>query len=156
MQCEWTQRIPRQPPRSKPASKASRGPSLQRNYHPLRPRNIGPGVHLSFLSLPNSRLLSSSEREYFAFFPHTSMVRWLGKPWQWASLHYVYSHIAPHSSVVTSMILAISATELEGIRHMERLRSEQLASHDPWPGEAGTVHYQSALRDFLLILSKSQ
>lgn len=84
------------------------------------------------------------------------MVRWLGKPWQWASLHYVYSHIAPHSSVVTRMILAISATELEGIRHMERLRSDQMASYDQWPGEAGTSHYQSALREFQLILSNSQ
>ncbi|GMF78226.1 unnamed protein product [Aspergillus oryzae] len=39
---------------------------------------------------------------------------------------------------------------------MERLRSDQMASYDQWPGEAGTSHYQSALREFQLILSNSQ
>ncbi|KAK6814427.1 hypothetical protein RU639_009537 [Aspergillus parasiticus] len=156
MQCEWIHKTPRKVSRSRPALKVSKGPGLQRTYHPLRPRNIDASMHFISLSLPDSHCLSSSEREYFAFFPHTSMVRWLGKPWQWASLHYVYSHIAPHSSVVTRMILAISATELEGIRHAERLRSDQIASHDQWPGEAGTSHYQSALREFQLILSNSQ
>ncbi|KAE8336564.1 hypothetical protein BDV24DRAFT_141482 [Aspergillus arachidicola] len=156
MQCEWIHKTPRKVSRSRPALKVSKGPGLQRTYHPLRPRNIDASMHFTSLFLPDSHCLSSSEREYFEFFPHTSMVRWLGKPWQWASLHYVYSHIAPHSSVVTRMILAISATELEGIRHVERLRSDQIASHDQWPGEAGTSHYQSALREFQLILSNSQ
>ncbi|KAE8162626.1 hypothetical protein BDV40DRAFT_264752, partial [Aspergillus tamarii] len=156
MQCEWTHKAPRKASRSKLPSTASSGSGLQRTYYPIRPRSIDAGVHLTCLSLPNSHFLSSSEREYFAFFPHTSMVRWLGKPWPWASLHYVYSHIAPRSSVVTRMILAISATELEGIRHMERLRGNRMASHDQWPGEAGMSHYQSALREFQLILSKNQ
>ncbi|KAE8383162.1 hypothetical protein BDV26DRAFT_181144 [Aspergillus bertholletiae] len=156
MKCDWARKTPPTTSKSKLVSKAPRGPAPRRAYHQLLPRKIDPDANLICLSLPDPNLLSSREREYFAFFPHTSMVRWIGKPWQWASLHYVYSHIAPRSLVVTSMMLAISATELEGIRHTQRCRSDRVVSHDQWPAEAGTSYYQSALRDFQLILSKSE
>jgi hypothetical protein len=79
-------------------------------------------------------------------------VQWLGKPWKWTSLNYLYSKIAPHSPVVMKMILAITATELEGTRCAQHKGLQE--GDQNW--DAGTVHYRSALRDFPYLLGKPQ
>ncbi|OJJ66151.1 hypothetical protein ASPBRDRAFT_138677, partial [Aspergillus brasiliensis CBS 101740] len=149
LECQWLQSS------SKPREKgARRAPVLQARLNPpLLPRSPISGYASS--SFPSSLGLSVQDREYLSFYPHSSLIRWFGKPWRWNSLYYLQTDIAPHSCVVMRMILAIAATELEGLRH----RARRETPHGPYsppggsPLKTGASHYRHALQDFQALLA---
>lgn len=95
--------------------------------------------------LRNSLHLSAVDREYLLYFPNTALVTCFGKPWKWAILRYLYSRLAAESSVVMRLILAISASELEGRKSMDPECPRWSVKCRP---EAGVAHYSAALFQF--------
>ncbi|KAL6228667.1 major facilitator superfamily domain-containing protein [Aspergillus navahoensis] len=144
VRCEWLKvaRRPRGNKVTSPKHPLDGAPPRQTRYLPLLPRGLS--------SPPTSLSLSDQDREYLAFFPHSSLVQWIGKPWRWASLNYLHSKIAPHSPVIMKMILAIAATELEGLRCAAHRGLQQ--GGQVW--EVGAGHYRSALREFHSLLGR--
>ncbi|RAO68529.1 uncharacterized protein BHQ10_004541 [Talaromyces amestolkiae] len=156
-QSEWLE-VARKSRGKRTSAKASR--ESQAKFSTLLPRIEDPAhiVALDPLTLFYPFSLSAQDREYLAFFPHTSLVQWFGKPWKWASLNYLHSKIAPHSVVVMRMVLAIAAAELESIRYAQQTQSSgeppRQRDHERWV--AGTHHYRIALRGFQSLLVKSR
>ena len=122
----------------------------RKRYHDILPRicSPSPGRALSTnepITLPSSLNITPSDREYLSFFPYTTIVRMMGKSWRWATVRYIHSYVAPHSSVLMRVILSFSAAELNAARY-----HQQNGRPCP-PGHADKVanfHYGHALQGF--------
>lgn len=95
--------------------------------------------------LRNSLQLSLADREYLVYFPNTSLVTLIGKPWKWGTLRYLYGRVASESSIVMRLILAISASEVEGRRDLD---PENFKFPAPCRRGTGLAHYSAALLEF--------
>jgi len=99
--------------------------------------------------LGNSLHLTVMDREYLMYFPQSTLVKWIGKPWQWAFLRHLYSDVAARSPVVMRLILANAASELEG----RKLTDPELAGLAVSKTRGmGAAHYGAALREFSAML----
>lgn len=146
LSCDW-HRAPRRP-RPK-ASAADKAKALQIQQHRLvLPRDL---LGLSGQQLRNSLQLSSIDGEYLAYFPNTVLVTWVGKPWKWGFLRYLYSQVASDSPIVMRLILALSASEIEGRRSQD---PERIRWSVPSRAGTGVAHYSTALREFRTELEK--
>jgi hypothetical protein len=103
--------------------------------------------------LRNSLRLSSMDREYLVYFPNTIVVAWVGKPWKWGLLRYLYSSVASESPVVMRLMLALSASELETRRSMD---PDRIRWSLPCQPGTGVAHYSAALREFRSELERSR
>lgn len=95
--------------------------------------------------LRNSLHLSIADREFLVYFPSSTLITCFGKPWKWAILRYLYSRVASESSVVMRLILAISASEVEGRKDMD---PDNFAWSTPCRRGTGMAHYSTALFEF--------
>lgn len=102
--------------------------------------------------LGNSLHLTVMDREYLTYFPQSTLVKWVGKPWQWAFLRHLYSSVASRSSVVMRLILANAASELEGRKTTDPALAGLVVSKTRG---AGAAHYGAALREFSDMLQQS-
>ena len=140
LSCDW-HRVPRRQ-RPKPSS-ADKLKALQaQQYRLVLPRDF---IGLSGQQLRNSLQLSNIDGEYLAYFPNTVLVTWVGKPWKWGFLRYLYSQVAAESSIVMRLILALSASEIEGRRLQD---PERIRWSVPCRLGTGVAHYSTALREF--------
>jgi hypothetical protein len=101
--------------------------------------------------LGNSLRLSSEDRDYLVYFPGSAMARWVGKPWKWGFIRYLYTHVASKSSILMRLILALSASELEGRKLSDPSLSGLAVSSTTG---AGAAYYGMALREFGTTLSQ--
>lgn len=150
--CEWLAVARRQPRKQAPGSPKNRDGPVHCRL--LLPRERDAPHPIPKLAIPDLRLLSSTglsskDLEYLSFFPHTLLIRVLGKSWRWSSLHYLRGRVASGSPAAMRMILAISASELEMMRCAQQLKprpTHALPRHD------GVAYYRRALEEFRVIL----
>ncbi|KAI9148286.1 hypothetical protein HJFPF1_12114 [Paramyrothecium foliicola] len=116
---------------------------IRQSHRPLVPRDSFGSLnhHLS-----NSLVLSSEDRECLFFFPHTAVVAFVGKPWQWDMQSHLFSHVAYHSAVVMRLIIAISSSELQ----WRKERDHEVGCIS----DRATEHYVAALREFQTVLDE--
>ncbi|KAL2214567.1 hypothetical protein CC79DRAFT_1283815, partial [Sarocladium strictum] len=155
MSCEWLPPATKTP---RPKAVASRCPSsspLSKALVLQKQRTLLPRDLFGFSGsqqLANSLHLSPIDRDYLAYFPQCSVVRWVGKPWEWGFLRHLYSNFASQSSMVMRMILAVSASELENRRSTDPSLS---VTTTVWGNpRAGVAHYSAALREFGGLLAR--
>lgn len=101
--------------------------------------------------LSNSLHLTVMDREYLMYFPRSTLVKWVGKPWQWAFLRHLYGDVASRSPVVMRLILANAASELEGRKATDPELAGLAVSKTRGTGAA---HYGAALREFGAMLEQ--
>ncbi|KAJ5178674.1 transcriptional regulator family: Fungal Specific TF [Penicillium coprophilum] len=88
----------------------------------------------------NSLTLTTLDRQYFQYFPSSSLVFYYMKGWKWTGLCHLYEGPATSNRVIMRMILAISASDM--YRNGWITRSQ----------DHGRYHYSQAVKEFRQLL----
>ncbi|OQE44135.1 hypothetical protein PENCOP_c002G04924 [Penicillium coprophilum] len=88
----------------------------------------------------NSLTLTTLDRQYFQYFPSSSLVFYYMKGWKWTGLCHLYEGPATSNRVIMRMILAISASDMH--RNGLVTRSQ----------DHGRYHYSQAVKEFRQLL----
>ncbi|CAI7622236.1 unnamed protein product [Penicillium palitans] len=103
------------------------------------PTPIYPSLNVN-VACANSLTLTSLDRQYFQYFPSSSLVFYYMKRWKWSSLCHLYEGPAASNRVIMRMILALSACDMH--RNGLIVRSQ----------DHGRYHYSQAVKEFRQLL----
>ncbi|KAJ5965214.1 uncharacterized protein N7479_005090 [Penicillium vulpinum] len=109
-------------------------------FSPSRiPTPIYPSLNVN-VACANSLTLTSLDRQYFQYFPYSSLVFYYMKGWKWSGLCHLYEGPATSNRVIMRMILALSASDMHRNRLIARSQDH------------GRYHYSQAVKEFRQLL----
>ncbi|KAJ5097860.1 hypothetical protein N7532_004861 [Penicillium argentinense] len=110
------------------------------------PTPLYPPLSVNEIACANSLTLTEHDRNYFQYFPSSSIVYYYMKGWHWSSFCYLYEGPAATNKVIMRMILALAASDMH--RHGLVVRSPGRPTAD----DHGRYHYSLAVKEFRQLL----
>ncbi|CAG7954649.1 unnamed protein product [Penicillium olsonii] len=115
-------------------------------YPPAPIPSLYPSLNMDNLACANSMTLNSLDRQYFQYFPSSSLVHYYMKGWKWSSFCHLYEGPAASNKVIMRMILAIAACDM----HRNGLVTRSPGR--PTADDHGRYHYGLAVKEFRQLL----